>query len=435
MITRPKKEEKEVKKKVLLIPLALLLAISLVAIGCPAPEEPPPPPPPPTDGGPPPPPPAPEKITIGRVLSLTGADGPATAHLETPNQELWLADLEEKGGIFVPQYNKNIPVEMIVYDCRSDIQEAVQLTKKLVYEDKVDLLWTPYSTSHHLATADIANENKMPWVGMTCGSEIFKEQLGKYPYTFIIINSPSQKGEALSEMFKDLGVETVAIAYVAGEYGIDQASIQGAKMEFAGLEIVMRDSYPLGPEDLTALIRKAKGLNPDAFVTYSYPPDTLLMTQQAIIENYNPDVFFVDLAAAWPLFLGIYGKQTEGVMSTGGWNENIPAPKAKPFYDRFLAMHGEPPDNWSVPYGFAALEVLEQAINRVGYEDRDALRDAIATGEFDTVIGTVRFELQYNVLHPSQIGQWQNLKFEAIAPAETATAEPIYPKPPWPAEK
>jgi len=44
-----------VKKKVLLIPVALLLAISLVAIGCPAPEEPPPPPPPPTDGEPPPP--------------------------------------------------------------------------------------------------------------------------------------------------------------------------------------------------------------------------------------------------------------------------------------------------------------------------------------------------------------------------------------------
>ena len=62
------------RKKVLLIPLALLLAISLVAIGCPAEEEPPPPPPPPppTDGEPPPPPPGPAYGGILRIIAPAG---------------------------------------------------------------------------------------------------------------------------------------------------------------------------------------------------------------------------------------------------------------------------------------------------------------------------------------------------------------------------
>jgi hypothetical protein len=57
----------------------------------------------------------------------------------------------------------------------------------------------------------------------------------------------------------------------------------------------------------------------------------------------------------------------------------------------------------------------------------------MATETFDTAMGPMKFENGINVTHPGQIGQWQDGVFEVVAPPDKRTAEPIYPKPEWPA--
>jgi len=75
------------------------------------------------------------------------------------------------------------------------------------------------------------------------------------------------------------------------------------------------------------------------------------------------------------------------------------------------------------------VQILAQAIEEAGTLDRDVIRDTIAAGEFETVIGSVTFNADGtgNVLDP--LIQWQNGKMELVWPAEHATAPLIYPAP------
>jgi branched-chain amino acid transport system substrate-binding protein len=63
-----------------------------------------------------------------------------------------------------------------------------------------------------------------------------------------------------------------------------------------------------------------------------------------------------------------------------------------------------------------------------------AVKEALDTTEFETILGTFRFENQLNPVYPGQIGQWQDGEFEVISPTGDRTADPIFPKPDWPSE-
>jgi len=64
-------------------------------------------------------------------------------------------------------------------------------------------------------------------------------------------------------------------------------------------------------------------------------------------------------------------------------------------------------------------------------EDDTALRDAIASNEFDTVIGKVRFKNGENITTPGVVSQWQSGEFEVVWPPDRATAPAMHPKPHW----
>ena len=66
----------------------------------------------------------------------------------------------------------------------------------------------------------------------------------------------------------------VAIVNVADAFGIELANAGRPIFEKAGFQIVYDKSYPLGTQDLSPVIKAAKAANPDAFVAWSYPPDT-----------------------------------------------------------------------------------------------------------------------------------------------------------------
>jgi len=82
---------------------------------------------------------------------------------------------------------------------------------------------------------------------------------------------------------------------------------------------------------------------------------------------------------------------------------------------------------------WSTLQVLEQAIDKVGSLDRKKLRDVIASETFPTVMGPVKFVDQVLQEHPGHIGQWQKGEFEVVGPKEKRTGKaPVFPKPEWP---
>ena len=77
-------------------------------------------------------------------------------------------------------------------------------------------------------------------------------------------------------------------------------------------------------------------------------------------------------------------------MGIGGWNADSPALKA--YLKRHTEVIGREPDRWASPITYASLQVLQQAIEKVGKIDRDAVIKELQTGTFDTIIGKIKLE-------------------------------------------
>jgi len=113
----------------------------------------------------------------------------------------------------------------------------------------------------------------------------------------------------------------------------------------------------------------------------------------------------------------------------GSWNAKT-SPAAKAYFEAHVKRSGKEPDRWASGHAWAGLQIMQQAIEKVGL-DRKAIRDYLAATEFQTIVGPIRFKGSENITTPGTIGQWQKGEFEVVWPKDRATAPPVFPKPPW----
>jgi len=374
-----------------------------------------------------------DKILIGTAISLSGPYSVGAAITQIPNYKMWAEEVNAKGGIYVKEYGKKLPVELIIYDDKSTIGTAVKLVEKLALEDKVDLLLPPWGTAMHFAIAHVANKYGYPILGPTVSSEKLREIIHKIPYFFGMLNMPREQAAALVDLLAELGVKKVALIYIADAYGIEWTSKTAPALGVRGIDVAILKSYPLGAKDLSPLLKTIKAANVDGLLCMSYPEDTFLITRQTKEIDFNPKVFYLGVGVAFPFYRDkLFGIDTvEGIMGAGAWNPRCPYPGAKEYFDRHIKRWNKEPDRWASAFTCSSLQVIEQAIGIVGSLDRKKLRDAIATKTFPTVVGPVKFVDGFNVQSPGEVGQWQEGKFEIVAAKEKRTAEPVFPKPSW----
>ena len=375
-----------------------------------------------------------DKIRIGNAIALSGPYVAGAVMTQANPYDMWIKEVNAKGGLFVKEYNKKLPIELIRYDDKSDIGTAVKLVEKLILDDKVDLLLPPWSTGMNFAIAPIVTKYEYPVLGVTVDSMKIKEIAPTIPYFFVHLNQPPVKAEAIIPLCKELGVKTAVVIHHADLHGIEFAGYVAPQLSVNGIDVIMYKTYPMGAKDLSPLLKKIKAAKPDAFFAFSYPDETFLLAGQAKAIGFNPKLFYTSIGTAFAAYRDAFGaKVVEGVMGTGAWNPKVPYPGAKEFWDRMVQFVGPGKVDW---YGnafcYSSVQVLEQAIEKAGTLDRKKIRDVIASSTFDTVIGPVRYENQINVQSPGEVGQWQNGAFEIVAAKEKRTAKPIYPKPPWP---
>jgi len=373
-----------------------------------------------------------ETIKIGWVISKSGPFAPGAAVTTLPNYQVWVKDVNDAGGLMVG--GKKMKIEVIEYDDRSNSEEMVKAVERLATQDKVDFILPPWSTGMNLAAAPILSKYGYPHLAVTANTNRAPEMVKRWPNLTFWLGLPSELidglVETLATMRKDGKIgDKIAMAAVGDQFGIEQSTAAREGLKKAGFNLVYDKSYPFGSQDLQPIIKDAQAANPDAFVAFSYPPDTIGLTDQAKVAGFSPKVFYVGVGTAFPLFKGKFGASAEGVMGVGGSNADLPG--IKWYIQHHKEIIGREPDRWASPITYASLQVLQQAIERVGKIDRDAVIKEINTGSFDTIIGKVKLVdgLYKDVW---AVGQWQGNDFYAIAPMKQQGARaPIVPKPAW----
>jgi branched-chain amino acid transport system substrate-binding protein len=373
-----------------------------------------------------------EKIRIGYAISKTGPYAGGAGITTLPNYELWVKDVNAAGGIKLG--DRKLPIEVVEYDDRSSSEEAVKAIERLANQDKVDFILPPWGTGLNLAVGPTLNRLGYPHLAVTSVTDKAPELAKRWSNATFWLGTSAQISEGLADLLGKLKSEgkigaNIAMVSIADQFGIELSAAGREAFKKHGFTLTYDKTYPMGAQDLQPLMKDAIASNPDAFVAFSYPPDTIALTEQAQLLKFNPKIFYVGVGTAFPLYKGKFGASSDGVMGIGGWNAD--SPELKDYLVRHKAATGKEPDRWASSITYASLQVLQQAIEKAGKLDRAAVAAEIRSGTFDTIIGKVK--LKDGLLQEVwSVGQWQNGEFYALAPTSLPGARaPVVPKAPW----
>lgn len=374
-----------------------------------------------------------DKIKIGYAISKTGPNAGGANITQIPNYQLWFKELNDKGGLMIG--GKRVPIEVIEYDDRSNSEEAVRAVERLITQDKVDLLLPPWGTGLNLAVGPVFNKYGYPQLTFSAVTDQAPALVKRWPNSFWFLGTSVQYIDALVELLakqqKAGKINTnVALLSVADGFGIDLSKAARDGLGKAGFKLVMDKSYPIGTQDMAPLISEAQRSGADTFIAFSYPPDTVAINDQAKVASFAPKVMFTGVGTAFPLFPQRFGENVEGIMTLGGWDPNNKG--TIEYRKKHVDMHKRDPDYWGSQLGYVSLQMLEQAVERVGKIDRAAIVKELQTGTFDTVLGKIKL---VDNMPPkgtyAYIGQWQNGFFTGVAPAGPNMKDMVIPKPAW----
>jgi branched-chain amino acid transport system substrate-binding protein len=354
-----------------------------------------------------------DTVKIGVVGPKTGvlASGAAVTHF--PPYRLWAHEVNARGGLKLKDGQKK--VELIEYDDRSMPGEAIKAVERLASVDKADYIMGVYATGFNLAVAPIFAKHGYPQVTQAAVTDQIETLTKRYPTLFFVQGSTTAFATSAINVLKKLKDEgkignKVAAVNVADAFGIELANAGRPLFKKAGFEIVYDKSYPLGTQDYAPIVKAAKAANPDAFVAWSYPPDTFGLAEQAKIENLNVKAYYSAVAVAFPAFEKKYGKSAENILGAGGIADT---PEIREFYKKHKAVTGVDADYWGSPIYYAMTQILTQAFEGVGSMDRKAITAYLKSHTFKTHIGELDIRSQ-RLNKFWTVGQWQNGFFHAV---------------------
>jgi branched-chain amino acid transport system substrate-binding protein len=366
-------------------------------------------------------------VRIGYAIARTGPWTGGAQISQEPNYLLWAEQQNAAGGLNVKGVKRQI--ELISSDDRSDTETVVRTYEKLMGSDKVDLILAPWGSNANFALAPLANRFGYPLLAPTALSKQLVEM--KLPYFFLLLQQPGPMAAALVDMLKANGAKTAAVVYVDDLFGLENYSALKAAVQGTGIKLVEEKSYPGDVKDLSPVLRSIKDKNPDAFIGFSYPPDTILASKQSKEVGFNPKFYYASVGTAFQLYKNVMTPAgAEGVLGMGSWNSKT-SPGAKAYFDAHTKKFGgKEPDRWASGACWAGLEILTAAVKQTGL-DRKAMRDYIANTTHKTILGDIKFTGSENTATPGTVGQWQNGEFEVVWPTRVATAKLNPNKPAW----
>ena len=243
-------------------------------------------------------------VNVGVIVSATG---PA-ASLGIP---------EKNTVALMPQTIAGQKVNYIVLDDGTDTTKAVSNTRKLITEDKVDIILGSTVTPNSLAMIDVVSEAKVPMISMAASAKIVEPMDAKRRWVFKTPQNDIQMSLAIASHMKDHGVKTVGFIGFADAYG------EGWYGEFAkaaalkGITVVGNERFARNDSSVTAQVLKLQAARPDAIlIAGSGTPAAL--PQITLKERGYAGLIYQTHGVANADFLRVGGKNVEGTYLPAG---------------------------------------------------------------------------------------------------------------------
>jgi ABC-type branched-subunit amino acid transport system substrate-binding protein len=384
--------------------------------------------------------------------------------------EAAVEDINKQGGVYVEEYDCKLPIELLTVNCESDAVKVGLLAEDLILSDKVDILAGPIiPPPMNSPVALVAERNKVPFIGGTGPMEPWlgmrMEVTPPWEYSWMTgfrIATPAPPEDFRSVpgyTIMDIGLE------ILDEFGDDTNKIAGVfasddsdgigwythfppELEKKGYNVIGEEKklglFPMNTTDFTPII--TEWIDNDVQILWGNcpAPPFNTMWRQCQQMNFKPRMVYAARAALFWIDVDAFGGDLPwGVGCESWWDpsyEGCPGfgdTTPQSLYERWVEKTKEPL-NPNIGWGYMAIQVVVDAIERAGTLDGAEINKALAKTDLMTICHRVKYDENQFSAQPIFYFQWVKTDnpwvWEPVIVVSQhdfipTTGEPIWPMP------
>jgi branched-chain amino acid transport system substrate-binding protein len=244
------------------------------------------------------------QIKVGITLATTG---PA-ASLGIP---------ERNTVALLPTEIAGQKIEYIVLDDGTDTTVAVKNTRKLISDDKVDIIVGTSVSPGSLAMVDVAGESKTPMISVAANARIVQPVEGARQWVFKTPQNDSLMAGALADAMVKQGVKTLGFIGYNDAYGEGWLNEMTEAAQAKGIKVVAVERYARNDTSVTGQALKLLGAKPDGILVAGSGTPVALPQRELKARGYK-GIMYQTHGAANNDVLRVCGKDCEGMILPAG---------------------------------------------------------------------------------------------------------------------
>lgn len=299
--------------------------------------------------------------------------------------------------------------EGVVLDDASDPQTGVGAAMRLVNDPDVVAATGHWNSPVALATMPVFARFQTPLIIWGAISPAITQQ--NLPEVTRVTPTLLTENKPLSEwMVNELGVKRIAVIADTSDYGTSNSQAVAEFIPEAGGEIVSTDLLPVGATDFRTILTGLKGQDIDAVYFGGVITEAGILARQ--MSEVGLDKPMLGISGFYdPEFISVAGAAAENAIVS------YPTASQTPKLAQMEADYRERgfPESMSpyTKYAFDAANIIIEAVNEVGVDDKPALSAAIRAISHDGTTGTITFDENGQTETPIEIelktvrdGEW-----------------------------
>lgn len=216
----------------------------------------------------------PEPLRIGSIFSYTGPAAFLGDRMKR-SVELFVEEANRKGGI------GGRKVELFLYDAASESSKAVLAAKRLIEQDRVDVIVGDGNRSDiGLALVPSVQRAEVPLMSVS-GATALVEPVKDRAWVFKSTVNDVEVVARLLDFFKTKGIKNVAMLNDTGAFGVSARDVLRTQAPGAGINVVAWEEFQPSDNDLTTQLTRIRGTSAQAVICWTVTPAGVVFLKNA----------------------------------------------------------------------------------------------------------------------------------------------------------
>lgn len=312
--------------------------------------------------------------------------------------------------------------EIIVYDSASDQNKCTELTQKLIEEDNVDLIIAIQTPNTVIPVVQVAERYGVPCIATQAPIDPVAASLDEFNWTFLSFYTLDQVYESQRSVWIKAGHgigsgAKVGLLFANDADGTAWHDLFVRRLAEDGYTCVDPGQYPSRTTDFTALANTFKSEDIDVIAGTNIPPDFLNSYSAVIAAGVKVDCVTMGKCTLLNSDVEALGDLADGIGTQVWYDSSFPyvseltGLSCKEVEDLYSADHDGRRMPQPAAFAYEALELAVHTFTKAGTTEKNAVRDAIASLDVNTLIGPVKYDCKMKGLTyantPLTAGQWQ----------------------------